>query len=225
MGTQLSDYIFAEFGVAGLVLLAIGIAVFKLSSDLAKLRTDLQQQTARDLLNKRFDSYSRLWSHLRPLAIYADDPLTSAKIETLSKKLSDWYFSTDGGLFLTVRCREFYFGLQDVLNGVEDLKRWKCERRPARPEKVFETFVTSLLADKRLSSFTVDHLKRPELIDPEVWRELCRTMAERLRAMGPEQVEELNELVFSAVQQVSSVLRSNLAHELYSRLEVRIPKS
>ena len=222
MDNRISDYIFGELGITGLVLLAIGIAVFKLSSDLAKLRTDLQQQTARDLLNKRFDSYSRLWSNLRPLAIYADDPLTSAKIETLSKKLADWYFSTDGGLFLTVRCREFYFGLQDVLSGVEDLKRWKCERRPTRPEEMFEKFVMSL-PKKRLSSFEVAQLKHPESIDPEVWRELCRTIADRLRSMGQEQVEELNDLVFSVIQQVSSVLRSNLAHELHSRLELRIP--
>jgi hypothetical protein len=224
MDTRISDYIVGEFGVAGLVILAIGIAAFKLSSDLAKLRTDLQQQTARDLLTKRFDSYSRLWSKLRPLAIYADDPLTAEKIETLSKHLADWYFSTDGGLFLTVRCREFYFGLQDVLSGVEGLKGWKFERRPARPEKVFKEFVTSLVADKRFSSFEVGQLKQPESIDPEVWRELCRIIADRLRSMGPKQIEEPSDVVFAVIQQVSSVLRSNLAHELHSRLELRIPR-
>jgi hypothetical protein len=86
MDTRIPDYLFREFGIVGVVLLALGIALFKLSSDLAKLRTDLRQQTARDLLTKRFESYGKLWSNLRPLAIYADDPLTSTKVEKLSKR-------------------------------------------------------------------------------------------------------------------------------------------
>ncbi|MCC6232043.1 MAG: hypothetical protein IT580_05335 [Verrucomicrobiales bacterium] len=222
MDSRLTDFVFTQFGITGLVLIVILGAAYTLSVELAKLRTDLQQQLAKDLLNRRFEAYSRLWAKLRPLAIYADHSLTPTSITALSTELSDWYFSTEGGLFLTTRCRDFYFALQDTLRFAQDLQGWTCDKRPLEPKELFENLLRQLAREEKIS-FDVCQLKEPEKIDPKVWLSVCQQVEERLRSLNTAATPQVGEWLFATIQQVSSVLRTNLAHELHSRLELRLP--
>lgn len=221
---RVSDYLFAQFGVTGLVVLAIIFVLYKLSADFAKLRTDLQQQLTRDLLNKRFGAYDELWSRLRTLAAYTDELLSSETVRGLLKTLSDWYFSTNGGLFLTVRTRDFYFSLQDLLRVAAGIASWKCERRPDQPHETFRLLVRDLLAEQTIANFQLADLEHPESLDPRVWRNLCRAIGSRHESMAHGNDPKLGDTVFVVLQQVSSFLRSNLADGLHSRLEARNPK-
>ena len=221
MDARISDYFFAQFGVTGLVVLAIIFILYKLSADFAKLRTDLQQQLTRDLLNKRFAAYDVLWSKLRALAAYTDEPLSSERVRALSKTLSDWYFSTDGGMFLTVRTREFYFSLQDLLRVAGAIRSWKCEHRPSHPREAFRELVNVVMEGQKISNVRLGDLEHPEMLDPRAWRDLCNAIGRQLESMARENEAKLGDHVFVALQQVSSVLRSNLADGLHSRLEAR----
>jgi hypothetical protein len=224
MDTRIADFIWAQFGIAGLVVVTLLVAVFKLGSDFAKMRTELQQQATKDLLNKRFAAYGNLWSRQLALAIYSEEPFDSAQAGELAKQLSAWYFSADGGMFLTVRAREFYFALQDITMAAADAKHWRCDRRPRDPKQQFIQHVLALEADQRPDWFTEDAMKQPQSFDPDDWRALCKTLAKQLAA-GSEAKDPPNaDATFCIVQQVSSVLRTNLADELHSRLEARAAK-
>jgi hypothetical protein len=211
------NYVLAQFGLAGVVLV---LALYRLGSDLAKLRTDLQQQVARDLLNRRFDAYRQLWAALKPLAIYSDDLLSPTKTAQLSEALSNWYFSADGGIFLTTKARDFYFALQDVLVAAAELKGWKCLRRPDDAQQIFRRFVSSQTS---VGGFSPDSLDHPEAIDSEQWHQVCKKIAQALSALPTSGGHEVNDIVFATIQQVSSALRSILAHELHTRLALNIP--
>lgn len=221
MDANAFNYVLSQFGLAGLVLAMVLLALYRLGSDLAKLRTDLQQQVARDLLNRRFDAYGQLWAALKPLAIYSDDPLSPTKVAHLSESLSNWYFSLNGGIFLTTKARDFYFALQEVLRAATELKGWKCVRRPDDVQETFRTFVSSL-ADA--GGFAAESLDHPETIDSEYWHKVvCRKIAAVLSTLPSSGGQEVNDIVYSTVQQVSSALRTILAHELHTRLEPNVP--
>jgi hypothetical protein len=214
------NYVLVQFGLAGVVIVVVLLALYRLGSDLVKLRTDLQQQVARDLLNRRFDAYGQLWAALKPLAIYSDDPLSPTKTGQLSEALSHWYFSANGGIFLTTKARDFYFALQDVLVSTAELKGWKCMRRPDDVQQTFRRFVSSLAS---VGGFAPDSLDHPEAIDSAQWHQVCKKIAQALRALPTSGGHEVNDVVFATVQQVSSALRSILAHELHTRLELNLP--
>ena len=219
------NYVLAQFGVAGIVLVVMLLALYKLGADLAKLRTDLQQQVTRDLLNKRFDAYGRLWAEMQPLAAYSDDLLSPPKAAQLSEALSAWYFSATGGMFLTTKARDFYFSLQDMLQAASDLKGWKCTRRPDDPKGTFRHFLAEAVAAKQPAiAFDPNRLDEPETIDATQWRDACRIAAQRLKSLPTTGGPEVSDTVFAAVQQVSSALRSILAHELQTRLELHVPR-
>jgi hypothetical protein len=219
------NYVLTQFGVAGLVLVVMLLALYKLGTDLAKLRTDLQQQLTRDLLNKRFDAYGRLWAEMQPLAAYSDDLLSPAKAGQLGEALSRWYFSAAGGMFLTTRAREFYFSLQDLLQAASELEGWKCTRRPEDAKSTFRHFLAeALAAGQPAIALDPAGLDRPETLDASQWHAACRVAARRLRALPTTGGPEVSDTVFAAVQQVSSALRSVLAHELQTRLEVHVPR-
>ena len=224
MDGRISDFLLAQFGIAGLVVVGLAFVLYRLSADFAKLRTELQHELTRDLLNKRFAAYDALWSRLRPLAAYSDEPLTSEAVRTLSKSLSDWYFSADGGLFLTVRNREFYFALQDLLRVASALPGWACERRPMRHAELLRALVESLPEARNVDGFRPADLERPDALDPRVWRALCRVLGNRLESMAQADDVRLGDTAFIVLQQASSVLRSNLAQGLNSRLETHGPK-
>ena len=214
-------FVLAQFGIAGIVLVLVGLALFRLASDLARLRTELQQQVTRDLLNKRFDAYGRLWATMMPIAIYSDDMLSPAKARSLATALSHWYFSVDGGMFLTARARDFYFALQDTLEAASELKGWKCVRRPDAVKARFRALLSSAVDGGTLSPEALNH---PETIDPATWRAACKQVAVQLKALPTTGGPEVNDTVFAAVQQVSSALRSTLAFELRTRLEIDVPR-
>lgn len=217
------NYVLAQFGVAGIVLVVMLLALYKLGADLARLRTDLQQQVTRDLLNKRFDAYGRLWAQMQPLAAYSDDLLSPPKAAQLSEALSAWYFSANGGMFLTAKAREFYFALQDMLQAASELKGWKCTRRPDDVKGKFRHFLAAALSNSAVA-FDPSRLDQPQTIDATQWRNVCRVAAQRLKSLPTTGGPEASDTVFAAVQQVSSALRSVLAHELQTRLELHVPR-
>jgi hypothetical protein len=219
------NYVLTQFGVAGIVLVVMLLALYKLGADLAKLRTDLQQQVTRDLLNKRFDAYGRLWAQMQPLAAYSDDLLSPTKAAQLSEALSAWYFSATGGMFLTTRARDFYFSLQDMLQAAAELKGWKCTRRPDDPKGTFRRFLAEALSQSKPAvAFDPNRLDQPETLDARQWRDVCRVVAQRLKSLPTTGGPEVSDTVFAAVQQVSSALRTVLAHELQTRLELHVPR-
>lgn len=219
------NYVLTQFGIAGIVLVVMLLALYKLGADLAKLRTDMQHQVTRDLLNKRFDAYGRLWAEMQPLATYSDDVISPAKAGQLNEALSAWYFSANGGMFLTTKAREFYFALQDMLQAATELKGWKSTRRPDDPKGAFRRFlVESLKRSDAAISFDPNSLDQPDTIDARQWRDVCRIAAQRLKSLPTTGDAEVGDTVFAALQQVSSALRSVLAHELQTRLELHVPR-
>jgi hypothetical protein len=223
MDPRISDFAMAQLGIGGLVVLALGAVLLKLAIEFAKLRTELQHGLTRDLLNKRFDAYAALWTRLGPLAIYTDDLLTPQKARELSEGLTEWYFSPVGGMFLTTRARDFYFALQDLLWVVAELKGWECVRRSARPRERFSELLAKVGCDNRRLRISTSALSAPESIDPLRWRMAVEAVAKQLQSLACARSPDLEDTIFAVVQQVSSVLRSNLAYELSSRLAVRIP--
>lgn len=214
MESTIATWVLAQAGISGLVLLITIVALFNLWRDLAKLRTELQQQVAHDLLNKRFAAYDQLWTALKPLAIYSNEPFTPAGAAELSQALSTWYFSPAGGMYLTVRARDFYFALQDSLRIVSSLKGWACTERPDDPKDIFRLFV------RENSTFNPAGLDRPENIKHEDWRDVCKSLAKKLEADTPNR----NHRVFALVQQLSSALRTVLSYDLRTRLDVNVPR-
>ncbi len=195
MDEKIVDVIYTQYGPSGLLLLALIAAFWKIHSDLTKLRVEMALQLNRDLLSKRFTAYGDLWSRMQPTAIYTASGLGPSETIAFSNSLSDWYFSANGGLFLTRRAREFYFSLQDLLQSVGRLPGWRCDQRPDQPEK----------------------------LDPEQWRISCKAVSEKLGALVNESDPKAGEAIYVSIQQVSSKLRTNLTHEIRSRLDVEWP--
>lgn len=214
------NYVLAQFGITGVMVLAVVLAVFRLSADLAKLRTQLQQDIARDLLNKRFAAYSDLWSKMAPLALYSDDPMSRAKAQRLAQSLSDWYFSANGGMFLTARARDFYFALQETLEAAGDMKEFKVTQRPDDVKGLFRAFLAKAGG---AHSVAAEGLEQPDAIDSARWLDTCKALAQALKALPANSEREVSDTVFAVVQQVSSALRTTLAQELHTRLDLRLP--
>jgi hypothetical protein len=179
-------------------------------------RQRLQHQTTQEL---RFKSYKNLWAQMRPLAIYDDSPINRHAMECLLKKLSDWYFSADGGLMLTTHNRELYFALQELVRGVagEDTADWKAERAPA-PEETFK----AILEQKELPG-ALRFIHHAEKATPGDWhgRKLVR-LAHEWKTDVVSLKEGWAELDsgarFAVLQQVSSMLRTSLTYDVESRL-------
>jgi hypothetical protein len=100
----------------------------KLGQELEKTRGVARQEL-------RFQSYDRLWTALKPLALYSDEKVDRARIEKLSKDLSDWYFSALGGMYMTPHVREYYFALQDLLAAAARFPDWTATRTAGQEAK------------------------------------------------------------------------------------------
>jgi len=146
-----------------------------------------------------------------------------ANARYLAEALSRWYFSANGGMFLTARARDFYFALQESLEAAADLKGWKCTQRPEDVKKLFRDFLKSSIAGTHYAAFDPEVLEHPESIDHKQWLQLCRIVAEKLRLRSKANDSAEDDQVFAVVQQVSSALRSILADELHTRLDLNIP--
>jgi hypothetical protein len=136
----------------------------------------------------------------------------------MSKKLSDWYFSANGGPMLTSHNRDLYFALQDLVSAVADEETdWKAERT-SDPRTTFEHVLER--SDLRAAQALTEHLGR---VKPEGWP------TEDLEAMAGEWRKDVEKLAegwaeidsterFAVLQQVCSVLRTGLTKDVESRL-------
>jgi hypothetical protein len=184
----------------------------------AVLTRELEQIRGTERQELRFTSYGKLWAKMRPLAIYDDAPVNRATTKTMSKNLSDWYFSEDGGLMLTSHNRDLYFALQDLLDGVAHADNdWEAERIPA----LKETF-TAVLERRGLTDAQalLDHLDKAEPKNwpsdnvgalAQAWRKDVVSLATGWGDLDPHER-------FAVLQQVSSVLRTGLTRDVESRL-------
>lgn len=195
--------------------------------DLKKLQVEMAYQLNRDLLSKRFEAYGDLWSRMQDTAIYTTKGFSPTEATDLLRKLSEWYFSATGGILLTTRARDFYFSLQDLMRVVGGLSDWKCDQRPSQPR--IRVVFTKLLGELDLKGQQlVDQVNlvlngKPELLDPAKWRLVCGLVADKLESLVKSADSGAGEAIYAAIQQVASVLRTNLAHELRSRLDVEWP--
>jgi hypothetical protein len=183
----------------------------------AVLGRELERIRGTERQELRFASYGKLWSEMRPLAIYDDSPINRGTMKELSKKLSDWYFSGTGGLMLTRHNRDLYFALQDLVSAVAIGDDWDAERS-AEPKARFE----DLLRGRELGAALelMNHLEEVETRD---WP------SDELEKMAAEWRNDIREVArgwaeldrherFAALQQVSSVLRTGLTNDVESRL-------
>ena len=213
-----------QFGLIGVLIVLFGLGLYLLAVDLAKLRTTMQQQMASNLLDQRFKAYEELWTKLGKLALYSTDRLSASDAEALRNTLSSWYFSAQGGMYLSARARDFYFALQEALNAASQLKTWVCSHRPSDPSALAEGFLSSVLADSDYSDFDPATLDDPLRMKHGLWLEVCKCAAERLKTLEPADQSPNNEVVFAFLQQVSSALRTVLAADLQSRLDLNVPR-
>ncbi len=225
MDKMIADLVYAQVGFGGLLLLALIAAFWKLHSDLTKVRVEMAQQMNRDLLAKRFAAYGELWSRMRPTAVYTRSGFGPDEARAYSESLSDWYFSPSGGLFLTRRAREFYFALQDLVQSLGRLPGWHCGERAEKPADVFGDFMTKLSQSDRGLERVTSLLKQPDKLSPEEWRSACKTVVRRLESLVKESAPGAAQVIYAATQQVSSILRTNLAHEVRSRLDIDWPSA
>lgn len=165
----------------------------------------------------RFTSYGELWAKMRPLAIYDDSVIDQDAMRTLSKSLSDWYFSVHGGLMLTSHNRDVYFALQDLVSAVARQPGWEGERMD-RPNVPF----LALLDRQELTAARalVDHLRQVDVAD---WPSTnIKTLARGWRTDIAKLAQEWPNLDakehFAVLQQVASALRTCLTNDVESRL-------
>jgi hypothetical protein len=181
----------------------------------AVLGRELEKIRGTERQELRFASYGKLWSAMRPLAIYDDSPIDRDEMKKLGKKLSDWYFSETGGLMLTSHNRDLYFALQDLIIAVGREDDWKAERT-TKPEVGFE----KVLRSRGLNPALMSHLETAKSQD---WpSDNLGNMAAEWRRDIPKLVGGWGKLDpqvrFAVLQQVSSVLRTGLTKDVESRL-------
>jgi len=231
---KLIEILYDNIGPSILVLSVVTPLLFKLSSDLAKLNTEVAYQLNRDLLTKRFNAYGDLWSRMEPVSVHTGKEFKPSTVNDLSESLSIWYFSSEGGLLLTERAKAFYLAFQKLLRTVGNISEWTCQDRPNDPEGRFLKLLKSIDNNKATVEGCLKHLEagRPELLDPQNWTAACELISTKLQDLFKEKQDDsvkkepndVGEEIYAALQQVSSVLRSNLAYELQSRLDLPRPK-
>ena len=121
---------------------------------------------------------------------------------SLSESLSKWYFSEEGGLFLTDRGREFYFAFQDLLRTVGALSDWSCCQRPSDPDKLFLKLLEGIFekdkheivkkrGDEKVKNWpkVIKVLKEKNLerMDDKEWRKVCRSVSKKFYFLGKEE--------------------------------------
>jgi len=199
--------------------------------DLKKLQLELAFQMNRDLLVMRYKAYGRLWSRTKATMVYTAEAFGPEKVLDFKEALSDWYFSDDGGIFLTVKARDFYFALQDLVHAVCGLGGWTCDPRPTNPRQLFVELVEPLDVDDELKRRLREGLKDKTGVNREWyatintadWAACCEKVSGRLKALVGGADPRAGAMVYAAIQQVASVLRTILVHELGSREDVERP--
>jgi len=187
----------------------------ELAHQLEKVRGTQRQEL-------RFKSYACLWKTLRPLAYYETDELNETAARDLSRALTDWYFSEDGGLMLTTPLRNLYFALQDVLHAVANGGRWDVERikEPNTPKGVLNnaarerswTEVSNMLTYLEKPGSVISQW--PDGVEPLTlgWRrQMTKTVIAEWLTLKPYER-------YAVLQQLGSVLRTGMTYDVESRL-------
>jgi hypothetical protein len=184
------------------------------------LARELEKTRGAERQELRFEAYGKLWAAMRPLAIYDDRPITAATTASLSKELSDWYFSEKGGLMLTTHNRDLYFALQRLLRAVSTKPDWQAERIDQQKD-VFRAVV----GERRLNLAAAQMLsERVEKVKVSDWptsdiEELASEWEKKEVGELADQWAELKEGErFAVLQQTASMLRTGLANDVESRL-------
>jgi hypothetical protein len=237
MWEKIGEVILIHYGpvVAGLLIVVAALWLFHV--ELTKVRLEMRYEVNRDLLARRFEAYGALWSRTSFAAIYTAKEFGPDHVTEFKERLSSWYFTEKGGLLLTTKARGFYFALQDFLTHLGDLSGWHCPHRPSQSDtKVrFARLLKDVVAREPQLQEQVNLVQTtPETLDPEIWKHICKQVAVGLAdavqrvttkaGEGDATRDEVGRDICAAVQQVSSVLRSKLAAELRSRLDVERPE-
>jgi hypothetical protein len=182
------------------------------------LRQELEKSRGVERQELRFKSYGQLWSLMRPLAIYSKEHLNRENVAKLSDSLSDWYFSDCGGMLMTSHVREFYFALQDLVRSVGSVADdWQSQRVYDDQRSKFEGILRrmnledALEVRKKLSNADVTSWPSLTTDDCKRWRTAVKALGDRWSELDEREK-------FVVLQQVGSVLRTNLAHDVESRL-------
>ena len=192
-------------------------AAIKIANWPIELRQEIEKSRGLERQELRFKSYGDLWKRLRPLAIYSVEPVNRASLRALSDDLSDWYFSECGGMFLLPHARESYFALQDFARAVGAVEDWECGRYDGPHREIFGEVLTRFglndalrmreaLSATDLRSWPGDIEKRSK-----GWRKDIEQLAARWGELDERQR-------FAIIQQIGSVLRTNLVNDVESRL-------
>jgi len=166
----------------------------------------------------RLTDRSGLWPcRCSPPVTRGARPVNRAQLRELREQLSVWYFSESGGMFLLPHARDFYFALQDFAQAVSNGEDWECRRSNDDPKSRFNNVVDRM----KLTGAATVMATLPETA-PESWPEgigkLGKLWHSDIQKLGV-RWKELGEADrFAVVQQVGSVLRTNLANDVESRL-------
>jgi hypothetical protein len=185
-----------------------------------EFRRELQKIRGKERQELRFKSYGALWKELRPLAIYDITPLDKEAVGALRSKLTDWYFSDCGGLFLTPEARDFYFTLQDLLQMAFRFDTdWRTDRIESVEisNKIFRELLISKSANQAIE--VLDYFSKDNY---EQWREkgslLGKMWKDEMKKIAKEWGALDEHQRFAVLQQVGSKLRSSLSNDLESRM-------
>ena len=234
MWEKIGEVLLVHYGPVVVGLLIVVAALWLFHVELTKVRLEMRYEVNRDLLARRFEAYGALWSRTSPAAIYTAKEFGPDQVSDFKEELSRWYFAEKGGLLLTTRARGFYFALQDFLTHLGNLPGWHCPHRPSQADtkERFARLLKDVAArEPKLQEQANLVQTTPEKLDPDTWKQISTLVAaglseavQRAAKAGDAAREEVGKDICAAVQQVSSVLRSKLAAELRSRLDVERPE-
>lgn len=221
---KLGEMVSQQYGLGALIVLGLASVLVTVYRESRKLREEVAYQVSRDLLSKRIDAYGGLWAKMKTIAIYGKGQFGPTDVATMREDLAGWYFSSNGGLLLTTTAREFYFSLQDLLaelNGLEN-PSWHCASRPNNAKQIFVDIIKAAEPGPLAESIVAD-LDQPDNLSPKQWRRSCAQISAHLVELAKANAPAAADKIFASVQQISSVLRSILAHDVRSRLDIQLP--
>jgi hypothetical protein len=136
-------------------------------------------------------------------------------------KLTDWYFSENGGLLLTPQARDFYFALQDLLRATSTSPEdWEADRSE-ESEDTLKRIIRDLLAATK-SDGAIGALDYISARASEDWEEHAAGLGRGWRTGINDLAAVWSRLDgrqrFATIQQAGSVLRTSLSTDLESRV-------
>jgi hypothetical protein len=217
---ELISQIAHHLGLVGLFGFLTVIAILSTLKDLARIKLDIVRQRSNDLLKRRFAAYGRLWSQMATFAVFSAESFDAAAAQSSSAKLSEWYFSRAGGLLLSTTAREFYFALQETLTTFSRAGTLNGAKHVDGREAFCALLKSNKAVAAKYRACVRSYLNgHPEKMRAKDWKLLCRALTATVLTDLAECPAHGSDLAFCMVQQVSSTLRSRLAHEVQSRLD------